>query len=109
MLYVGLRTITKRMGYKSPSTVLKHASLYQNPNLNFPLIRQAMPNGRFRYITDDMLIKDYLKAHLKANLHAGKRVSKGKPKILRRTCERCGEIILGNRGYATMKRIIGAD
>ncbi len=105
-IYIGLRNISKRMGYKSPSTVLKHASLYQDQELNFPLVLRPLPNGRFVWITDDLLIKDYLKAHRRANLHLEKRVSKGKPKILRRTCERCGETILGHRGYATMKRIL---
>ncbi len=108
-IYIGLRKISKRMGFRSPQTVLSLSQRYADQDLNFPLVIRSLPNGRFIYITDDLLIKDYLKAHRRKQPEQLKRVSRHRPKITRRMCERCGEVILGHRGYAALQKILSKD
>ncbi len=106
---VGLKSIARAIKVKSPQTVLEYANKYPNPELNLKLIIRPLPNGRFTWITDSQFIHSWLKALHKAQPEELKRVTRHRPKIVRRNCSRCGEVILGHRGYATIKRILAKD
>ena len=106
-MYKGLREIAKRMRWKAASTVLVAASRYQDDRFNLPLVMHVLPNNRFIWTTDELNLKPWIQRM--TNLTPDqqlKRVTMHKPKIVRRTCTRCGETILGSRGYAAMKKIL---
>ena len=82
-LYVGLRAIAKRMGWKSPQTVLRNYEYH-----DFPIIRRNLANGRWCWITDDELIVQWLKRQWKPHV-LGK-----VPRRHYETCDRCGKTVL---------------
>ena len=86
MLYLGLRAIAKRMKWKAASTVLVHHEKYTDPALNFPLVMRPLPNGRFTWITDEVLITEWLRRHQKLTPDKQlRRVQKLRPKTISRT------------------------
>ena len=96
-VYVGLRAIAKRMGWKSPQTVLRQ---YQSHG--FPLVPRPLKNGQYCWITDDMLILEWLKQRVSTP-------SVGRvPRRHYETCYRCGATILapGQSRYARTSRTI---
>ena len=108
-VHVGLKAIAKAIKVRSPQTVLEYAKKYADPNLNLKLVIRPLPNGKFTWITTSEFIHEWLKALHKARPEELKRVSRHRPKIVRRTCERCGEVVLGSRGYAAMRKVLSRD
>jgi len=100
MIYVGLRAIAKRMKWKAPQTVLRNYE-YRD----FPIVHRYLANGRWCWITDDILITKWLEAQWKPHV-VGK-----VPRRHYETCERCGAVILAPgqsrraRTRATIQRI----
>ena len=104
MLYVGLRSIAKRMQWKAPQTVLRN---YQYRD--FPIVRRQLAHGRWCYITDDILIVRWLERQWVPHV-VGK-----KPRRQYKTCVRCGETMLvpgqsyHARTFKTIERITSTD
>ena len=97
MICVGLRAIAKKMGWKSPSTPLRHAELYSDPKLNFPLVMRRLGGNRFVWTTTDTLITEWMRQHRKLTpdqqLLRVTRPSKLKPRTVGQTvCDICGGI-----------------
>ena len=103
-LYVGLRAIAKRMKWKSPQSVLRNYEYH-----DFPIVRRTLANGRWCFITDDILITKWLERQWKPHI-LGK-----VPRRHYETCHRCGATVLapGQSRYArtcrTIQRITSKD
>ncbi len=97
MIHVGLRAIAKRMKWKAASTVLRHAELYSDPSLNFPLVMRPLGGNRFVWTTSDTLITSWMRQHRKLTpdqqLLRVTRPSKLKPRTVGQTiCPICGDV-----------------
>jgi len=94
IIYVSLRKIAKRMGWRSPQTVLRNYEWH-----DFPIIRRNLAHGRWCWVTDDLMIVEWLKRQWKP--HARYVV----PRRHHETCQRCGATMLV-QGQSRMKHVI---